>query len=98
MDGHNQLTVELPQSEIDFVRTYAARNNVTVDNVIDTLIIGLEQKTSRRIDPELQSLVGILPSNADVDALRMEYLTEKYLKDDRNGWSECSLGCASPAR
>ena len=84
MNGQHQLTIELPQSEIDFVRSFAKQNNTSVDSVIDRLIQGLQHKKIHAIDPELQKMVGILPSDTDVDALRMEYLTEKYLRDERN--------------
>jgi hypothetical protein len=84
MNGHQHLTIALPQPEAEFVRTYAKQHNLSVDLVIDRLIQSLERMTTRRIDPVLQSMVGMLPPDTDVDELRMQYLTEKYLNDDRN--------------
>ncbi len=84
MNGHQHLTIELPQPEAEFVRTYAKQNNLSIDTVIDRLIQGLERMTTRRVDPILQSMVGMLPPDTDVDAVRMEYLAEKYLRNDRN--------------
>lgn len=55
---------------------------MTVDDVIDRLIRNLKRITSRSVDPELGSLVGILPPDTDTDALRMQYLTDKYLPHD----------------
>jgi hypothetical protein len=84
MNGHQHLTIELPQPDAEFVQTYAKENNLTIDTVIDRLIQGLQRMTTRRVDPVLQSMVGMLPPDTDVDEVRMQYLTEKYLKNDRN--------------
>jgi hypothetical protein len=84
MNGHSQITIELPQSEIEFVRSFAEKKNMSIDAVIDSLIKNLERVIEHPIDPKIKSWVGILPSDTDVDALRMEYLAEKYLRDDRN--------------
>jgi hypothetical protein len=84
MNGHQSLTIELPQPEAEFVRTYAMKNNLSIDIVIDRLIQGLERITTRRVDPILQSMVGMLPPDTDVDEIRMQYITEKYLRNDRN--------------
>jgi hypothetical protein len=80
MNGHNHITIELPESEIDFVRSFATQNNVSVDAVIDSLIKSLHHARSHPIDAGLQKMVGILPADTDIEAIRMEYLTEKYLK------------------
>ena len=84
MNGHHQITIELPESEIDFVRSFAEKKNTSIDAVIDRLIKNLAHVIKHPIDPVIQSWVGILPSDTDIDALRMEYLTEKYLGDDRH--------------
>ena len=84
MNGHSQITVELPQSELDFARQYADEHGMNLSKLFDTLIINLSQDPLRHINPKLRSMMGILPPDTDIDALRMAYLTEKYLKDDRN--------------
>ena len=57
---------------------------MNVSELFDSLIKNLSRDSKRHINPKIQSMVGILPPDTDIDAVRMEYLTEKYLKNDRN--------------
>ncbi|HWF43697.1 MAG TPA: DUF6364 family protein [Candidatus Kapabacteria bacterium] len=84
MNGHQHLTIELPQPDAEFVQMYAKENNLSVDTVIDRLIQSLKRMTLRKVDPVLESMVGILPPDTDLDEVRMRYLAEKYLRNDRN--------------
>ena len=84
MNGHQHLSIELPNPDAEFLRSYAAKNNLTVDLVVDRLVQNLQRMTTRRVDPTLAAMVGMLPPDTDIDAVRMEYLTEKYLKNGRN--------------
>ncbi len=84
MNGHNHITIELPPSEIEFVRSFAKKNNLSVDEVFDRLVKNLERVTHRRVDSTLRSMVGVIPDDVSIDDLRMEYLTEKYLGNGRN--------------
>jgi len=49
----------------------------SVPSVEDELIQAIKEG---RISPRIRSMIGILPIDMDVDAARMEYLREKYLK------------------
>jgi hypothetical protein len=84
MNVSQQIILKLPESEIAFVRSFAERNRMSIDDVFDRLVRSLQSATNRKIDPMIQKWAGILPTDTDIDALRLEYLTEKYLGDDRN--------------
>ena len=84
MNGSEHITIDLPASEAEFVRAFAARAKMKVDDVFDQLVRTLRHATDKDIDPVIRSWAGVLPSGSDIDALRMEYLTEKYLRDDRH--------------
>jgi hypothetical protein len=84
MNGHQHLTIELPQPDAEFLCSYAKENHLSVDTVVDRLVQSLKRITARKIDPILESMVGMLPPETDIDDVRMQYLTEKYLQNDRH--------------
>ncbi|HET6400799.1 MAG TPA: hypothetical protein VFH95_05300 [Candidatus Kapabacteria bacterium] len=84
MNGSEHITIDLPASEAAFVRSFAERTKMRVDDVFDYLVRTLRHATDRDIDPMIRSWAGILPPDSDVDALRMQYLTEKFLQHGRN--------------
>jgi len=50
MNGSQHITLELPEAEIAFVRSFAERNKMTIDDVISLLIRSLQRATNRRPD------------------------------------------------
>jgi hypothetical protein len=84
MAGHEQLTIQLPLSDAEFAREFATRNKISVSELVDRLLKNLQRVSEHRIDPVVQSWIGILPKDTDIDAVRMDYLTKKYLSDENN--------------
>jgi hypothetical protein len=84
MNGSEHITIDLPASDAAFIRSFAAKTKMKVDDVFDYLVRTLRHATTRDVDPMIRAWAGILPADSDVDALRMEHLSEKYLRNDRN--------------
>jgi len=84
MAGHEQLTVDLPIPRIAFAKELATRKHISVSDLFDRLLENVQRVSEHRIDPVVQSWVGILPKDTDIDAVRMDYLTKKYLSDENN--------------
>lgn len=75
-----KLTIRLPKWQVEFAKRFAKNNGVTVTEVISRYLERLQADNPDELHPEVQKLVGIIPPDTDIDALRLEYLTEKYLK------------------
>jgi hypothetical protein len=84
MNGSEHITIDLPAAEAAFVRSFAEQTKMKLDDVFGYLVRTLHHATDRDIDPMIRSWAGILPPDSDVDALRMQYLTEKFLQHGRN--------------
>jgi hypothetical protein len=84
MAGHEQLVVDLPLPRAEFARELATRNHISVSELVDRLLENVQRVSMHRIDPEIRSWIGILPKDTDIDAIRMDYLTRKYLTDENN--------------
>ena len=84
MNGQQQLTIQLPLPDADFAKAYATRNHISINDLFDRFIQRLKWEEEHPIDPIIESLIGILPADMNVDSARMEYLTQKYLKGENN--------------
>lgn len=80
-----RLTIRLPQEKLDFVRGYAKRDGVTVTDLVLNYFSDLERKAaaaSRRhyppLSPATAAIVGIIPSDIDVEAEYHKHILEKY--------------------
>jgi hypothetical protein len=85
MAGHEQLTIQLPHPDAEFAREFANRNKISVSELVDRLLKNLQRVSKQEVSLTVQSWIGILPSDMDVDAVRLDYLTKKYLTDEDNG-------------
>ena len=54
---------------------------MSISELFDNLIRMLMLEEENPIDPGIKALEGILPPDTDFDAERMEYLTQKHLRD-----------------
>lgn len=72
----SRLTVDLPASEIDFLKQYARKNRTTVSDLIDRWIKSLQVKAS--IHPDIKKFTGIIPKDIDVDKAITDYIMEKH--------------------
>jgi len=79
-----RLTIRLPQGKLDFVRGYAKRDGVTVTDLVLNYFSDLERKAAaaRRhyppLSPATAAIVGIIPSDIDVEAECHTHILEKY--------------------
>ena len=73
-----QLTVQLPEMEINFLEDYANRHQITVSKVIDYLIEQLQISEKYVLHPDSEKHSGILPKDIDVEKEYYGYLEEKH--------------------
>jgi hypothetical protein len=73
-----RLTINLPKSEIDFLKKYARMNNISVSNLIDRWIKILKAKSTPAIHPDIEKFTGIIPADIDVDKAITEYIMTKH--------------------
>jgi len=74
----SRLTINLPKSEIDFLKKYARMNKISVSNLIDRWIKILKAKSKPTIHPDIEKLTGIIPPDIDVDEAITEYIMAKH--------------------
>jgi hypothetical protein len=74
---------ELLQHSTEFARPYALRN-ISISELADQLVRSMKQEGGYPIDPAIETMTGILPKDTDIDASRMEYLTNKHLNGDNH--------------
>jgi len=76
----SRLTVNLPKSEIDFLKNYARTNKISVSNLIDRWIKILKSKSKLKspIHPDIEKFTGIIPADIDVDKAITEYIMTKH--------------------
>ncbi|MCP4215124.1 MAG: hypothetical protein GY765_10725, partial [bacterium] len=53
----SRLTLDLPVSEIDFLKEYARRNKTTISTLVDGWIKGLQEKSV--IHPDIKKFTGL---------------------------------------
>lgn len=87
-----KLTIRLPRAQVEFAKHFARSNDITVTEVISRYLDQLRRQEVEELHPEVRSLVGIIPSTAeigadtgadmvaDLDAQRLADLTRKHLK------------------
>lgn len=73
-----QLTVQLPEMEINFLEDYANRHQITVSKVIDYLIEQLQISEKYVLHPDIEKHSGILPKDIDAEKEYYGYLEEKH--------------------
>lgn len=72
----SQLTINLPDSEINFLKQYAQKNKTSISQLVDQWIKSLQTKPD--IHPDIAKFAGIIPANIDVDKTITDYLMEKH--------------------
>ena len=87
MFEHSEKPGYMHETENDAVMEYVdEEGNIMGFQIMSVTKLAKEKPISvdlgrfHRIDPKIRSMMGILPPDTDVDALRMEYLTEKHLR------------------
>lgn len=83
MPVRRKLTVRLPEENVDFVKRYAAEHGTTVTDVLDRYLSRLREsdvvgQPEARIDPKVEQISGLVPSDVDARGLYHEHLLEKH--------------------
>lgn len=60
-----KLTVRLPEEEIDFAKTYAARHGLTLTDLIDRYLKQLRRQPEGDLHPDILRFSGIIPGHLD---------------------------------
>jgi len=66
-----KLTVRLPEEEIEFAKSYASSQGMTLTELIDRYFKHLRITPSKNLHPDILRFSGIIPSDVDI---RNEYL------------------------
>jgi len=72
-----KLTVRVPRDLLENVKRYAAENNTTITDLIETYLRRIPAKEPLNDAPIVRRLSGILPDNPSIQDYR-EHLNEKY--------------------
>ncbi len=72
----SQLTINLPDSELNFLKQYAQKNKKSISELIDQWVKSLQTKPS--IHPDIIKFSGIIPDNIDVNKEITDYLMDKH--------------------
>lgn len=85
-------TVTLRNDVYEGVQRYAQRQNISVDEVVNNLVIthivnastpssdkpAFRMKTEQELSPVVRDLIGIMPEEPDTTEARAKYLKEKH--------------------
>ena len=82
---NTKLTLSLNKKAIAKAKKYAYKNGKSVSKLVENFFDNLEPEVSDKNEeysPRLQGLVGIISDlkDADLDKVKSDYLTKKYLK------------------
>ena len=77
-----KLTLNIDKDIIEYARSYAKENNVSLSKLIENYLNSLTQKDnkhSKKVSPLVESLTGVIPSE-ELDERKnyRDYLAEKY--------------------
>lgn len=72
-----KLTVRVPRDLLENVKRYAARNNTTLTDLIETYLRRIPAQGSLDDAPIVRRLSGILPESLSIQDYR-EHLAKKY--------------------
>lgn len=75
-----KLTLRLARDEIERAKAYAASTGLTLTEVVSRYFRRLDALEPTDLSPATREIVGLIPPDADLDALRDEYMREKYLR------------------
>lgn len=73
-----KLTVRLPKEDLEFAKRYAREHRMTVTELIDRYLKGLQSQEVTQIHPEVERISGLVPPDIDARALYQEYLLRKH--------------------
>ena len=72
-----KLTVRLPKKDLEFAKEYAQAHHITVTELIDRYLRSL-QRGQGAIHPEVEKIIGLIPSDVDAKVEYREHILRKY--------------------
>ncbi len=79
MASRSKLTVRLPDESLDFIKRYASQHGLTVTEILSRYLIRLRESTQGGdVHPKIARISGLVPTQADAEALYHEHLVEKH--------------------
>ena len=72
-----KLTVRIPRNLVERAKSYAAKNNTTITNLIEAYLQRIPVQTTLSQAPIVQRLSGILSSKVSIEDYH-KHLEEKY--------------------
>jgi len=73
-----RLTVRLPPAELDFAKSYAKKNGLSLTALILRYFERLKQTETHDIPKEVESIAGIIPQNISVKSEYSAYIENKH--------------------
>ncbi len=73
-----QITIQLPESEVDFLEKYTKRNNITISELIDQYIQQLQISERYSHHPDVKKNAGIIPNDINAQKEYYNYIEEKH--------------------
>ena len=76
----SRLTISLPESEIDYIKTYAKKNRISVSQLVDRWIKSLKAapKEKTALHPDIKKFTGIIPRSIEADEVYADYVMDKH--------------------
>jgi hypothetical protein len=73
-----ELTLNLPEEEVQFLKDYAQRHGVTVTDLVARYVKLLQKVPARLPHPGNLQFTGTVPENIDVRELYLQHMQEKH--------------------
>ena len=73
-----KLTIRVDARLIEQAKAYAEAHNTSVSQLVEAYFVNLSREEPAKHAPITEELTGILPSDIDVDQIRLDYLMDKY--------------------
>jgi hypothetical protein len=73
-----KLTIRVDARLIEQAKAFAEAHNTSVSQLVEAYFVNLSQEEPPKHAPITEELTGILPSDIDVEKIRLDYLMEKY--------------------
>jgi len=73
-----ELTIQLPENEIKFLKRYAEYQGITISELINRYVKGLQVSQKSRIHPDILKITGIIPQDIDVETDFLKHSTDKH--------------------
>jgi len=71
-----ELTIQLPEKEIRFLEKYAEYQGISISELINRYVKGLQVSQKFRIHPDILKITGIIPQQIDVETEFLKHSIE----------------------